>query len=242
MLNPLTIEGVRAEIEKANKEKYHRGKSWEFCYSFFRGYRTFRGNDGLLDQAALHLGFYLASWGMFRGSSFLLQADYKYFRPIIEVLIKDDYDTLWETDVWTEDQTKEQQEKNLTLVFKLKTALLAVMEKERGSIYKEPSNKRPWNITETLVTKIIMGTMGCVPAYDRFFIKGIKLFSDEKNLNLELDGFHPESFKKLLNLSTRDDTLSNIYKVRIAIGTTGFIYPPMKLLDLYFWLRGYNDD
>ena len=237
MLKPLTIDGVCAEIEKANKEKYHRGKSWEFCYSFFRGYKTFRDNDGLLDQAALHLGFYLASWGMFRGSSFLLQADYKYFRPIIDVLIKDDYDALWKSDVWTEGQAKEQQEKNLALVFKLETALRDVMDKEKGSIYREANNKRPWNITETLVTKIIMGTMGCVPAYDQYFKKGIKLFSDGKNL--ELGGFHPESFKNLLNLSVRDDTLSDIYKFPPAIGKTSFIYPPLKLLDLYFWLRGF---
>jgi hypothetical protein len=240
-METFNISSVRDGLQETRDFKYHRGKSWEFCYSFFRGYETFRDDDGLVDQAALHLGFYLASWGMFRGSSFLLQADYKYFRPIIEVLLKDEYDTLWKADVWTEDQAKEQQEKNLTLVFKLKTALRDVMEKEKGSIYKEPSNKRPWNITETQVTKIIMGTMGCVPAYDQFFKKGIILFSDGKNLELELDGFHPESFKNLLNLSTGDDTLSDIYKVQMPIGTTGFIYPPMKLLDLYFWLRGYNN-
>ena len=29
-------------------------------------------------------------------------------------------------------------------------------------------------LSDTLITKILMGTLGCVPAYDRYFIAGIK--------------------------------------------------------------------
>jgi hypothetical protein len=35
-----------------------------------------KGISGDRDHAALQLGFYLASWGMYGGSSFLLQYDY----------------------------------------------------------------------------------------------------------------------------------------------------------------------
>ncbi|WP_167357013.1 hypothetical protein [Paenibacillus pectinilyticus] len=31
------------------------------------------------------------------------------------------------------------------------------------------------NVTETLVTKVILGTIGCVPANDRFFQNGLKM-------------------------------------------------------------------
>lgn len=37
------------------------------------------------------------------------------------------------------------------------------------------NNKRAnINVTDTLITKIILGTFGCVPAYDMYFLKGLK--------------------------------------------------------------------
>lgn len=30
------------------------------------------------------------------------------------------------------------------------------------------------NLSDTLITKILIGTLGCVPAYDRYFVKGIR--------------------------------------------------------------------
>src|ERR1700724_165165 len=71
---------VFTEVDIAEKIKaYHgvrgphdRDRSWEHCYRYFRSAdaSTIRKDH---DQAALQLGFYLASWGMYRGSSFLLQ-------------------------------------------------------------------------------------------------------------------------------------------------------------------------
>ena len=40
------------------------------------------------------------------------------------------------------------------------------------NIVKETEVKN--GISATLITKILMGTLGCVPAYDRYFIDGIK--------------------------------------------------------------------
>jgi hypothetical protein len=52
-------------------DEHHRYRSWEHCYRYFRQRRHLRA-DRDIDHAALQLGFYLASWGMYRGSSFLL--------------------------------------------------------------------------------------------------------------------------------------------------------------------------
>ena len=53
--------------------------SWEHCYKVFHDARVKRQGGELpdYDYLSLHLAFYLASWGMYRGSSFLLQQDYK---------------------------------------------------------------------------------------------------------------------------------------------------------------------
>ena len=69
-----------------NKDKYARYRSWEHCNNVFN-----EKHDKLIelrkkgsdlsdedyDYLALHLSFYLASWGMYRGSSLLLSTDYK---------------------------------------------------------------------------------------------------------------------------------------------------------------------
>ena len=66
------------DIEKSSVEKYlsnmvqdsnHRFKSWEYCYTAF-------GNLDSVDYLSLHLAFYLASWGMYRGSCGILWKDY----------------------------------------------------------------------------------------------------------------------------------------------------------------------
>ena len=64
--------------EAGKGDSHHRYKSWEHCYRHFtqRDRIRARGDMGI-DEASLHLGFFLASWGMYRGSSFLLQKDYK---------------------------------------------------------------------------------------------------------------------------------------------------------------------
>ncbi len=51
-------------------------------------------DEETIDMLALHLGFYLASWGMYRGSSFLLQKDYKVHVPIVKIIINNENDFL----------------------------------------------------------------------------------------------------------------------------------------------------
>ena len=225
MTKLLTVENICVEIKKANEEEYHRGKSWEYCYGFFRNYKKFRNNNKLLDQAALHLGFFLASWGMLRGSSFLLQSNYKYYVPVVRVLIDPKYDDLWNVDYLN----IKKQEKILGLLFNLNKELQHVMKEKNGFNHKGPS--------DTLVTKIIMGTMGCVPAYDRYFKTGLKKFL-KKNKEKRGINFSKKSFEKLLNFSRKDSILREIYKKSIPTINTGIKYPPMKLLDLYFWRLG----
>lgn len=216
----IKISNVIKDIEKSQSVTYHRGKSWEHCYLFFRKYKKFRNDNNLLDHAALHLGFFLASWGMLRGSSFLLQKDYKFFIPVVRILIQPKYDKLWNID-WSQ---LDEMEENIGLLFNLKDCLKKKI-KENTLIQKEP--------TDLLIMKIIMATMGCVPSYDRYFKDGLKKFGKGKFGN-----FNKNSFKNLLDLSREDKELKKVYKEVCLVEGSGFKHPPMKLLDLYFWLLG----
>ena len=67
----------------------HRFKSWEHNYRIFCEEREKTNPD--IDKLSIHLSFYLASWGMYRGSSFLLQKDedhHFYCKRIIKYMKK----------------------------------------------------------------------------------------------------------------------------------------------------------
>src|SRR3989338_6088675 len=80
---------------KASSTSNHRYKSWEHCYNFLKRIKGKKLNNEELDLAQLHLAFYLASWGMYRGSSFILQKDYKVFKNIIKTILSKEYALLW---------------------------------------------------------------------------------------------------------------------------------------------------
>lgn len=222
----MTIENVKKDIKRSQEANYHRGKSWEHCYVFFRKHKSeMKNSKTLRDHAALHLAFFLASWGMLRGSSFLLQKDYKFYVPIIETLIKSNYDKLWDSK-WDSSYDIASQ---IDILFTLKKDLEETVKEENK---KDDDDKK--HNTDLIITKIIMATMGCVPAYDQFFKRGVRDKFDKG-----LGSFSERSFPKLLDKVKNDQELKKVYKLALPIKENEDIkYPPMKLFDLYFWLLG----
>ena len=68
-----------------------RYKSWEWCHQAFIDKKDDISEENI-EFLSLHLAFYLASWGMYRGSSFLLQKDYRIHIPIIKEVLNHKYD------------------------------------------------------------------------------------------------------------------------------------------------------
>ena len=87
-------------------------------------------------------------------------------------------------------------------------------------------------MSPVLITKILMGTLGCVPAYDRFFQDGVatyKVTTQEYSLKsvLRLADFYEE----------HNDRLE---EARCGMRTEDLVYPQMKLLDMGFWQIGFE--
>jgi len=72
----------------------HRYSSFDYCYNYFYKITPKKVKQDT-EKACAFLGFYLASWGMFRGSSFLLQKSYKYFIPVVNY-ISDLNNDIWD--------------------------------------------------------------------------------------------------------------------------------------------------
>ena len=141
-------------------DPHHRFRSWEHCYAYFQ-----RGQNDY-DLASLHLAFYLASWGMYRGSSFLLQKDYRVHAGVVEEILKPRYTHL--RNLGFDDLSGERGIEVTNAIFEL----LAWIKAWYGA--NTSTHRGAANVTDTLATKILMGTLGCTPAYDRYFTAGLK--------------------------------------------------------------------
>lgn len=177
-----------------------------------------------LDYLSLQLAFYLASWGMYRGSSFLLQKDYKVHVPIIEVLLKAKYDILFGIDC-KHLLEKENQELLVELSNFISWYYDAIRHEIKGNDIKN-------RLSETLITKLLMGTMGCVPAYDRYFIAGIKKHK------VAVGSYKIKSIIQLAKFY--QNNFSELEEVRKELLIEDILYPQMKLLDMGFWQIGDN--
>ena len=181
-----------------------------------------------IDKLSIHLSFYLASWGMYRGSSFLLQKDYKIHTPIVKELLKSDYDELAGKD-WSK---ASELDNDLSVLEKLKKFINDYYAPIRKDVATDVKNNE--NVSEVLITKILMGTLGCTPAYDRYFKAGIK------SLNVSTGNFNKNSTKKLIWFYTANsDIFEQLRNSLPCVDGSPIKYPEMKLVDMGFWLIGY---
>ena len=183
-------------------------------------------NDVNLDYLSLQLAFYLASWGMYRGSSFLLQKDYRVHIPVVSEILSNKYDSL--AGIECKDFRNESNQKLLKEINEFIANYYDGIRRE----VKGPALKN--NLSETLITKILMGTLGCVPAYDRYFVSGIrsrKIASETYNIKsiLQLVDFYEKNIEQL-------DSVQKNFIV------ADMLYPQMKILDMGFWQIGFDLD
>ena len=106
----------KAYTIEENKISSHRYRSWEYCRKAFIDAKNSKNlDDDTVDRLALQLAFYLASWGMYRGSSFLLSLDYTVHKEVVRILMKDCYKELFNSDRLLLDENDN--EKYLNLLF-----------------------------------------------------------------------------------------------------------------------------
>lgn len=205
------------------EDRHGRYKSWRHCYKAFSENRNII-DEQTVDYLALHLAFYLASWGMYRGSSFLLQKDYKVHTPIVRIVQEEKYNSLF--GISAKDLCKRS---NLALLDEIGTRIRSCYAKERPSFDGVVNNA-----TDTLITKILLGTLGCVPAYDRYYVQSVKKH------HISSGRFNSNSVYCVAKFYC--DNYDKFEKLRHELSKCGIEYPPMKLMDMCFWQDAHIDD
>ena len=216
------IDAAQTFYADARRDENGRSRSWEHCYRVFRDARTESSPD--CDYLSLHLAFYLASWGMYRGSSFLLQKDYKVLSPIVEEILKPEYDCLF--GVACADLRELEVQERLTNVY-------AYIAKHFRPIRDEVAGREVASyVSPVLITKILMGTLGCVPAYDRFFQDGVATYK------VTTREYSLESVLRLVDFYEEHN--DRLEEARRGMQCEDLTYPQMKLLDMGLWQVGFE--
>lgn len=140
-----------AEFAKLFDERdFHRYTSWKYCYraskAVYSKFKAGKTTDFDYDYLALNLGFFLASWGMFRNSN-LFYLGYKVHVEPIKFLFNQS--VLWDTDYVPGPA--------------LKSIKQGLIDKYSGIC-----EGIELTMTDTLFTKILLGLTGGVMAFDRF--------------------------------------------------------------------------
>ena len=87
--------------------------------------------------------------------------------------------------------------------------------------------------TDTLISKIILGTLGCCPAFDRYFNDGVKKH------NFNFTNFNESSFDEIFSFV--DYYKKDLLKLQNELKLTQEMhYPILKLVDIYFWHEGFE--
>lgn len=193
-----------------------RYASFDYCFNYFQDARDARETIRLaqgdrLESSCLHLGFYLASWGMMRGSGGLHGRSLQELVPVVQV-IADEPPPTWELDVPGYSETGI-------------AAVLALAERIRTAY--------TFAASRVLVTKTMLGVFGCIPAFDRFFRLGFGGATLNRTTLTRIGDFYTVNKSALdavpvhtLDFTTRQDTPR--------------CYTRAKIIDMIFFQEGLN--
>lgn len=207
---------IEANIEKylAERQPTDRYASFDYCFNHFQSHREQGGVAALaqgpeMQLSCLQLGFYLASWGMYRGSTALLKRSLKQLAPVVDV-IADSPRGVWKADA--DDYSDRVCAELLDLAGQLRRAL-------------------PKGASDILVTKIMLGVFGCVPALDTNFTNGSGL----RTLNRS-------SLQWLAHFYQANRDVIDRHRIPTLDFDTGTptrrLYSRAKVIDMIFFVEG----
>lgn len=239
-----------------------QGNSWEICYQTFQMAKemleTGKENELDYDYLALQLAFYLASWGMYRGSSFLKALDYRIHLPAVKWMLEPRYRDLFTLNPLADSKRYHELLFGKNVLFGEKGIYCRLNDyygaaraswkewKKKHNVHDEDenegenTNENESIVTDTLLTKILLGVYGCIPAYDINFKKGISIFGGLQSLTVAGDAIWKLNKDGSLAKKTLFYVLQNEkLKDDLQAYAKNHNIPFMKAVDMYFFGLGF---
>jgi hypothetical protein len=204
------LDGGTGSDGRTPNERY---ASFDYCFNYFQSFRESGKVSALASPAniqlsCLQLGFYLASWGMLRGSADLLQKSARHLMHVIEVVARTDT-SLWELDAHC------YTESNIQRLVELASTIRRTHPR----------------MSDILVTKIMLGVFGSVPAFDTNFKRGCRVAT-----------FGPKALRKIGAFYREHAEVINAYRVStldfVSGERTQRPYTRAKVIDMVFFIEG----
>lgn len=162
--------------------------------------------------SCLQLGFYLASWGMMRGSGDLLQRSVRDLVPVVKQIAVEPAST-WDLDAHS---LTAQADEVLALSDRLQAAFTITA-------------------SDIMLTKTMLGVFGCVPAFDRYFRIGFGCSTLCKSALKRIGNYYGDNQAEIdsydiftLDFATGLDTQRR--------------YTKAKIIDMVFFQEGINPE
>ncbi len=206
------IDGDTASEGRKPDARY---ASFDYCFNYFQSFRdagesAFLARPDHIQLSCLHLGFYLASWGMLRGSAELLKKSARHLTPIVKVIANAEA-SLWEIDAHS------YSEENIQ---RLLDAARTLRQAQPG-------------MSDILVTKIMLGVFGNVPAFDSNFKNGFRVAKFGQKTLRKIGAFYQEHAKVIdkYRIPTLDFVTGKPTRPRRN-------YTRAKVIDMAFFIEG----
>jgi hypothetical protein len=217
-------------------QTFPRLKAWEFVWVYRKSFdiagELIHPNN--IEKTALHVGFYLANWGMFRGKGELLRQNLDFFIYFSEILfgrVLEDFPDFYEWEFIEFYNNRERQE-------------------EFNRVYDLICERLPiGGVKDTLISKTLLGVWGQCPAFDTYFRDGMKYFL--KLLNRERQerryvyshfiNFSGEALGQIAALYFQNGWNEQAPMIHTTVNQPDYdeqLYPPAKLVDMAFWQYG----
>jgi hypothetical protein len=189
-----------------------RYSSFDYCYNYFHNCPDLTKD---MERSCLALGFFLASWGMFRGKA-LMEKGLKHYQSTIEYIATLPKET-WDIDV---NNYPDNYDNLIHIYRKIKERIV------------------PGSTPLVLTTKVMLGVFGFVPAFDSYFRETFKYKS---NWDLGFTSFNKASLEFIFKFYY--ENMEEIEELHEEFYTTDFLtsektelhYPRAKIIDMYGW-------
>lgn len=146
----------------ASRQKDLRYASFDYCYNHFYKMEEVRDSE----KSCAILWSYLSSWGMMRGSTMILKQNYHFLQKVVNYIAHcgKEHKNYWEIDF----SYSGEDIKVLTIMYKDIKSRLNFTSLDGTPQTNSIDNREA---TNTLITKIMLGVFGVIPAFDNYVAK-----------------------------------------------------------------------